>query len=206
MTLRARVAALLVVSTFGLGAPAVRALTLEFPQFAGNAGGAEITTFATLHEIVFSDDVDAPFDSYASLFGGVVLASDAVGVAHFADASAGEDFAKAVGSLTDGGPGWVGIAFVPADPNQPFIPYALDAEPSLPGQVDLAGLEIVRIGFRLDAFSVASPGSDPNGDGIWTDLAYTATLIVETPEPAPLALLAAALGALALRPRRARTA
>jgi hypothetical protein len=47
------------------------------------------------------------------------------------------------------------------------------------GGVDLLGYAIHRIGLRVEAVSIASPGTDPNGDGIWTDFTADVTFIFE---------------------------
>jgi hypothetical protein len=48
-----------------------------------------------------------------------------------------------------------------------------------PTGVDLAGYTIDRIGFRVDAITIDSPGSDPNGDGIWTDFSLRGAFVFE---------------------------
>jgi len=67
--------------------------------------------------------------------------------------------------------------------------------------IDLEGSVIESITFSIEEFTLDSPGSNPNGNGIWTDHNYYLTVTVEgVPEPASLAILA--LGGLALLPRR----
>ena len=48
----------------------------------------------------------------------------------------------------------------------------------LPG-VNLQGASIKRIRLKIEDFSIVSPGSDPNGDGMWTDYRFAATLFIE---------------------------
>jgi hypothetical protein len=70
---------------------------------------------------------------------------------------------------------------------------------------DLHGYQINRIQLALDQFSIASPGSDPNGDGKWTDVSATLTFTfcgVPVPEPSTFALLA--IGAVGICLHRAR--
>ena len=48
-----------------------------------------------------------------------------------------------------------------------------------PSGFDLYGYAIHRIGLRIDAITIESPGSDPNGDGNWTDYSFRGTLVFE---------------------------
>jgi len=48
-----------------------------------------------------------------------------------------------------------------------------------PSGVDLAGYRIDRIGFRVDEITIDSPGTDPNGDGIWTDFSLRGAFLFE---------------------------
>lgn len=61
-----------------------------------------------------------------------------------------------------------------------------------PGRLDFEGFAIDRIVLRIDGFAMQSPGVDPNGDGIWTDLEYQLALDIHSPaipEPATWSLL-----------------
>ena len=48
-----------------------------------------------------------------------------------------------------------------------------------PSGTDLQGYEISRVGVRIDDIVLQSPGSDPNGDGIWTDYALRGAFTFE---------------------------
>jgi hypothetical protein len=48
-----------------------------------------------------------------------------------------------------------------------------------PSGADLAGYSIHRVGLRVDALTMASPGADPNGDGSWTDMAIDGAFVFE---------------------------
>jgi len=94
------------------------------------------------------------------------------------------NFAVIVNELTNGEPGlisWsleapitgVGVGIVAVTERD------LLGDQVGPSGVDLAGYTIDRIGLRADSLSFDSPGSDPNGDGIWTDFAVRATFLFE---------------------------
>ncbi len=89
-----------------------------------------------------------------------------------------EDF---VGYITNGDPDWIvsglmmgGGAGGAGEPEATFFDGAAG-----PSGVDLAGYVIDRIGFRVDSISIDSPGTDPNGDGVWTDASLSGTYVFE---------------------------
>jgi hypothetical protein len=55
--------------------------------------------------------------------------------------------------------------------------------------VDLAGHQLTRVQLAINAIALPSPGSDPNGDGLWTDVQANITYRffgVVVPEPTSL--------------------
>jgi hypothetical protein len=48
-----------------------------------------------------------------------------------------------------------------------------------PNGIDLHGYTISRIALRVDYLAIASPGTDPNGDGLWTDAALRGAFLFE---------------------------
>ncbi len=55
---------------------------------------------------------------------------------------------------------------------------------------DFHGYEITRIDLTINNLAISSPGSNPNGDGIWTDYSLDGTFTVYgVPEPTTLFLL-----------------
>jgi hypothetical protein len=51
------------------------------------------------------------------------------------------------------------------------------------GGVDLSGYVIQRIGLRVDALTIDTPGTDPNDDGIWTDVSLRGAFLFEAALP-----------------------
>ncbi len=58
-----------------------------------------------------------------------------------------------------------------------------------PNGIDFEGCTVTGISLTVNSLTIASPGSDPLGDGVWTDYELDATMTV-IPEPATLTLLA----------------
>jgi hypothetical protein len=103
-----------------------------------------------------------------------------VGTTVWTDASS-PNFGGIVGSLTNGRPEFIWrFAQVPfvsvgnVSPEQSFFAGQVG-----PSGVDLFGYAIRRVGFRVDALTLDSPGRDLQGDGIWTDFAVTGAFIFE---------------------------
>ncbi|MBC8096064.1 MAG: PEP-CTERM sorting domain-containing protein [Akkermansiaceae bacterium] len=68
--------------------------------------------------------------------------------------------------------------------------------------IDLRGFQIGSIALRVDSLTIASPGSNPNGDGNWTDVFFEGTITVHAvPEPSSGALIGVA-GLLLLNQKR----
>jgi hypothetical protein len=93
-------------------------------------------------------------------------------------------FAAVVAQLTDGALDQIG--YIGGTPNYVAGPgWFISPEPDFfgtqvgPSGIDLAGYAIDKIGFRVDSISLASPGSDPNGDGIWTDFSISGAFLFE---------------------------
>jgi hypothetical protein len=71
--------------------------------------------------------------------------------------------------------------------------------------LDLGGFQIQRIDLTLNSLAFSSPGSNPNGDGIWTDYGWSATVsfigIIPVPEPNAGAILGSGLLLMLFRRR-----
>jgi hypothetical protein len=67
--------------------------------------------------------------------------------------------------------------------------------------IDLQGFEITAITRTLLFYEVSQPGSDPNGDGIWTDVTKRVKFTIEghpVPEPSSRLLMVAGAAAILL--------
>ena len=63
--------------------------------------------------------------------------------------------------------------------------------------IDLHGFQIGSFDLHLNQLTITSPGRDPNGDGLWTDFSWSATLYVyPVPEPGALSIFAIGIGCL----------
>jgi hypothetical protein len=79
------------------------------------------------------------------------------------------------------------------------------------GILDLRGQSVGSVKLVVTQLSILTPGSNPNNDGIWTDVFFTGNLVFDTDlpvadvaEPGTIGLMLAGLGALALGARRRR--
>lgn len=87
-----------------------------------------------------------------------------------------------------------GGSFTSGSESEKFVKIGFDAD-------DFAGYEIQSIALKLNSMTIVSPGSNPNGDGQWTDFTINADLQVHgVPEPATFLLLG--LGVMLLRQKR----
>lgn len=89
------------------------------------------------------------------------------------------DFADFVARITDGVNGYVfyrvnGGGFIA--PESSFFGSQVG-----PNGVDLEGSNINLIGLSVETAIVDSPGSDPNGDGVWTDYSLVGSLVFFEP-------------------------
>ena len=118
------------------------------------------------------------YPTNAPLFDGLKVTPSDVGRTFTVNAATDSDFNQFANFLTDGnsdaiqlkmGSGTLGSAG-----------STLGASGNLfGGKPDLAGNQINSISMRINSFNLDSPGTDPNGDGVWTDEAFNITLIVE---------------------------
>ena len=77
------------------------------------------------------------------------------------------------------------------------------------GPFDLHGSTIGSFDLTVNSYSHESPGTDPNGDGQWSEISFALTLqindnslAIATPEPSTYALFGLGIGAVLLGHRR----
>lgn len=164
--------ALLSLSSSGVGQAAV----LGTHDLSTSGGSADKYTDYQLTLTVGSASDRYP--SNAPLFDGMKVTPADVGRTFTVNAATDSDFNQFASFLTDGnsdaiqlkmGSGTLGSAG-----------STLGASGNLfGGKPDLAGNQINSISMRINSFNLDSPGSNPNGDGVWTDEAFNVTLIVD---------------------------
>jgi len=127
-----------------------------------------------------------------------VISENDVGDTLFHDAESDPGFSGVVDYLINGQHDYVGIHFLGGGRN-----ITEDAMTDAMGiqQVDFFGYDITRIGLTVHYLTFDTPGSNPNGDGIWTDYSYeVSTSFYGIPEPSTLLLLC--LGGVIVRRKR----
>ena len=120
-------------------------------------------------------------------------------------------FAAFAAWLTNGVDGRMGFAWL--DPRTDGVtrsPNKSTVFQGVPGGngIDLQGFNVTSMDFLLTQFTLTSPGSNPNGDGQWTDIGGTAQLTFNyetVPEPSSSVLVGCGLiGAMILNWRKRR--
>ena len=113
--------------------------------------------------------------------------------------SSGTEFDQSVALLTNGIDDWIstkmslllgsGIEVAHESIKLVFT------DPSDPTRVDFSGYNITSVNFTLNSLVFNSPGSNPNGDGIWTDMTLDGLVTFEGyAVPAPGAMLLGGIG------------
>jgi hypothetical protein len=147
-------------------------------HLTGLFGAATVTNLINL-TIGIEPRVDSQL---AELFEDLFVQTNDVGHTYIIGPGDDPDFATFVTYLTDGyvsffsvdasmGPGGGGESGVRE------VNFFTGLPPGNNG-VDLGGFVIDHFSLRFDTLETTSPGSDPNGDGVWTDCSYAATFSV----------------------------
>jgi hypothetical protein len=154
-------------------------------------GGANVIASQVLHQLCvqrppFSDEFFVCLPSWS----GISVADK--GSTLWVDATSPTDsndsefhgltsFEGFVDYITNGEPDWLvsGLSIGGGSGGAGEAEATLFAGAAGPSGVDLAGYAIDRIGFRVDAISIDSPGENPNGNGIWTDARLSGTYLFE---------------------------
>ena len=134
---------------------------------------------------------NAVYDSYA-------FTRLDIGNVFYLTAAEDSDFTQLAANLVNGQTdriGWV-MATTPIYPTysgtQNYEDYILAGSPYLTNGIDLQGTVIDRFALVVNDLNLDSPGSDPNGQGNWTDLRFSVTLSIEghvIPEPSTFFML-----------------
>jgi hypothetical protein len=133
-----------------------------------SGGTAQVLTGIEL-ELAVCTDLNHPCVGAPNIQGPLdfELAPSDIGLTFWKDSS-DPNFATFVQFITNGLPDVIARS-IPAGTHADLEPTFLGAQVG-PNGIDLAGYDIRQIGFRVDGLSLVSPGQDPNGDGIWTDI------------------------------------
>jgi len=143
------------------------------PQFGYGAGG-----FFPLTSILFDQ---------------VTLTSSDVGKTFVITAQNDPDFNGFVQKLTNGQSDLMCFTNAGIHRLVTFESNFFDPLPPGSNGVDLQGFAIGSITLTVDSLIFDSPGSNPHGNGIWTDITFNGTIAVYTvPEPSILHLLGVA--------------
>lgn len=139
----------------------------------------------------------------------LILSANSVGQTY--TVSSGAQFDQAVQLLTngindnvsyevDGSPGGGGIGIGSSEAG-----FFFGDDTGAHG-VDFAGYQINSISLTVNSLNLSTPGSNPNGDGVWTDAKLNATLKINTvPVPAAMWLFGSGLLGLTGVARRNKT-
>lgn len=184
----------------------LRADQLAIVTFNSGIGGPTIANQVQL-TIEFGSDLFGP--PLVTVFQVIVSPAD---VGRTFTLSFGPQFETAAQFLTDGKNEPVGYftSFVGNDLSGDVGPESVVFFGVGPGEgrADFAGFVITSLELRIDELIINSPGTNPNGDGWWTDVIARTTLTVNgqaaaVPEPATLCLMGLGLAGMYAR-RRSR--
>jgi hypothetical protein len=143
--------------------PATSDMLVTVP-FTFSAGGAEILTEVRFSLIIGNSGCSVE-EAYA-LFDQLSIRDGEEGRTLGAQADNDPDFTNFAALLTDGVDTLMSTC-VYGSGSGDYESRVLVGRPST--GPDLAGYTIDSIEFRIDSVLIASPGSNPNGTGIWTD-------------------------------------
>jgi hypothetical protein len=143
-------------------------------HLTGGGGSAAIT-----NSIGLSFNILGPS---AWLFEGLFVQNGDVGRTYTIGPGDDPGFAGFVAALTDGVASEISYECILGRGGFGSGPFSeMEFFTSLPpgnNGIDLGGFEIDYFSSRFDAINITSPGSNPNGDGVWTDCSYSATFSV----------------------------
>lgn len=168
------------------------------------AGGSGHVFDSVTGSTYLSDVFNAP-DGFGTLFEEIVIFDGETRVDTVTD-SDDPDFAAYAELLTDGIDWWLYDGFEFAGGSRTAFhleSVRLDFTDPQHRGVDLSGYEIESV-TRTMTVMLDSPGSDPNGNGIWTDFEVNTVFEIHGTIPEPSSLVVLALGNAAAFVRRRR--
>ena len=162
-------------------------------NFGNSFGAASVNNAAT---VSFNELVGSR--TYYPIFDKLTLTGNNVGHLYTFTQANDPDFNSMVAVLTDGVSEFVGCSLnlVPGGGGQSDWNSESRFFSQLPlggNGIDFRGFKIDSIALRLDLLDISSPGTNPNGNGIWTDCSYSGQISVNyepVPEPATKVLTA----------------
>lgn len=164
--------ALLVLGSGGVAQSAVLG-THEF----SNAGGST-DIFKEYQLTLTVGSASDRYPSNAPIFSGLKVTPGDVGKTFTVNADTDPNFNQFASYLTDGKPD--GMLMSTGTGSLGRAGGSIGASGNLfGGNPDLAGNRIDSISVRINSMNLDSPGTNPNGDGAWTDESFNATVIVE---------------------------
>lgn len=153
-----------------------QAAVLGTQEFSTSEGSADI--FKDYQLTLTIGSASDRYPSNAPLFDGLSVTPADVGRTFTVNADTDTDFNQFVSFLTDGKPDAMQLKMGSGTLGSSGSSLGASGN-LLGGNPDLAGDRIDSISMRINSFKLDSPGINPNGDGVWTDESFNATVIVE---------------------------
>lgn len=164
--------ALLVLGSGGVAHSAV----LGTQEFSNSGGNADI--FKDYQLTLTIGSASDRYPSNAPIFNGLKVTPGDVGKTFTVNADTDPNFNQFASYLTDGKPD--GMLMNMGTGSLGRAGGSIGASGNLfGGNPDLAGNKIDSISVRINSMNLVTPGTNPNGDGVWTDQSFNATVIVE---------------------------
>ncbi len=188
---------------FLCASPATATLVSLAQIDASIEGGASLMADKASFGLAYSGLMGTIFYEDTFLFEDILVGMSDVGSTFVASSSSDPDFTRFVSIFTNGTDDGLsfyagfggGFSFGEARLESSWLGDQVTEEP------DLSGYVIEQITLTVNSLALDSPGTNPNRDGIWTDISADCTFtFYGIPEPSPLILLA--LGSSPLSRRR----
>lgn len=161
-------------------------------------------------------DLDIFYNGAAILFDDLAIDTGSIGQTFTATSGTDANFSNFVSDLTNGINNLLTLGVVPGavDINGVFIGSGISGASNMLeagvwfgdasglSGIDFQGMQIDSIQILINNLVINSPGSDPNGNGIWTDVQLNASVIVNgtaVPEPSTFLLFGFSLAGLFLK-------